>query len=497
MRAQRKWNRRERWQLSIEGWLAGVAAAVLTVGCASMAPPYKTPALPVPAVFSEDPDTAMASAATTAWQDYFVDPRLQGLIAQALANNRDMRTAVLRVDEVRTMYGIQRAERFPMINAQAAFIRSRTPADLSVTGQPLLGNQYQVALGIASWEIDFWGRVRSLDDAALETYMASDEARRAFSIALIAQVVNGDLALRELDERLALARRTIANRQESLRIFSRRVEVGSTSRFELTQVQTLLTQAQALGSQLEQARATQSHALMVLLGASNDSLALARPLDDLGMQTELRAGLPSDLLAQRPDIVAAEHQLKAAHANIGAARAAFFPRVVLIASAGTASAEFSSLFNAGSQAWNFSPNISLPLFDAGRLRNNLSLTETRRDLAVANYEKVVQDAFRDVADALSARRWLSEQVAVGRSTLATQTERERLSKLRYDHGAASFLEVLDAQRDLLSAEQQLVQTRRALLSSRVSLYAALGGGSMALSPLSVSDAPLRLDREQR
>lgn len=463
-------------------------------GCGSLAPPFERPALPVAAQFVRVDDgssasgvvgwtagTVAASAASIGWRDYFIEPRLQALIAQALTHNRDLRVAMLRVQEARAAYGIERADRWPTLNAQGAASRSRTPADLNLSGQPLIGSDYQVALGLASWELDFWGRVRNLQDAALETYLASDEARRAVSISLIAQVVNGDLALREADERLALARRTMASRRESLRIFTRRVEVGATSRLALTQVQTLLTQAEALAAQLEQARASQWQALTLLVGAP-----LAEPgadvvrasLDGPAGLAELHAGLPSDLLTHRPDIVAAEHRLRAAHANIGAARAAFFPRVALTASFGTASAELDGLFASGSGSWRFAPGVSLPIFDGGRLRNNLSLAETRRDIAVAAYDQTVQAAFRDVNDALSARRWLESRVAIARTARATQAERARLSRLRYDQGAAAFLDVLDAERDLLTAEQQLVQVARALLSSRVALYAALGGASM-------------------
>ena len=455
-----------------------LAAAICALaGCALMAPPHETPALPVPAHFAMPAPDKGNPAATTGWRDYFTDQRLQTLIAQALANNRDLRVTALRVQEARAAYGIQRADMLPTLGAQAGLDRSRVPGDLNLTRQPLLGSQYQVGLGLASWEIDFWGRVRSLSDAALQNYLATDAARHAVTLGLIAQVAQSELALRELEERLVLAHQAIASRKESLRIFQRRVDVGSASRLNLTQVQTLLTQAQALGAQLIQARAQQANALALLVGAPVDSAPNAR-LDEVHLPP-LRVGLPSDLLVQRPDIMAAEHQLRAARAQIGAARAAFFPRVALTGSLGTASAELGGLFDSDSQAWTFSPSISLPLFNAGRLRNNLNLTEVRRDIAVANYEKTVQGAFRDVSDALVARQSLAGQLAIAQSAQAAQSERARLSQLRYDHGAAAFLEVLDAQRDLLVAEQQVVQMRRALLSSQVSLYAALGGGALA------------------
>ena len=453
--------------------------ALLGAGCASLAPPYEAPPLPVAAHY-EQPSEAGTDAASTGWRDYFDEPRLQRLIEQALANNRDLRQATLRVAEARAAAGLQHAERLPTLAAQAGEDRSRVPADLNLTGRPLLGSQYQVGLGLASWELDFWGRVRSLDDAALQNYLASAAARRAASLALIAQVASADLALRELDERLALARQTTASRAETLRIFTRRVEVGATSRLNLTQVQTLYTQAQALGAQLEQARAAQAQALTLLVGTPLE--LPPQPLGEQPLFGALRSGLPAELLLARPDILAAEHQLRAAQANIGAARAAFFPRIALTASLGTASAELGGLFDSGSQAWTFAPRISLPLFDGGRRRLNLSLAEARRDQAIAGYEKAVQAAFRDVNDALSAEHWLAEQLTIAEAALAAQRERARLSQLRFDNGAAAFLEVLDAQRDLLAAEQLRVQVRRALLSSRIGLYAALGGGALAPQP---------------
>ena len=463
------------------------SASVLLGGCASMVPLYETPALPVSPQYASHTAGQGVSAAAIGWRDYFADPQLQALLAQALDNNRDLRTAVLQIEQARAVYGIQRADLLPSMGAQAGVSRSRVPGELSPTGRPLLGSQYQAGLGLASWEIDFWGRVGSLRDAALQSYLATEEARRAVTVGLVAQVANSYLTLHELDERIALARQNIASRAETLRIFSRRVEVGSTSRLNLTQVQTLLTQAQALGAQLEQSRETQLHALSLLVGAPVDLPPAAGRLAEQPVLRELAAGLPSDLLTQRPDIVAAEYQLKAANASIGAARAAFFPRVALTGSLGTASTELDGLFASGSQAWTFSPSISLPIFSGGRLRNNLALAELRRDAAVAQYEKTVQGAFRDVADALSARRWLAEQLTIAQAALAAQTERARLSQLRYDNGAAAFLEVLDAQRDLLTAEQQLVQIRRSLLSSGVGLYAALGGG--ALERASTAAAP--------
>lgn len=468
----------------------GIAALALALaGCASMAPGYQRPAAALPGQYADGGPADRAPperppAADTGWRDYFADPALQGLIAQALARNHDLRLAALRVEEARAAYGIQRADRFPSVGVEADGSRSRTPADLNLAGRPLLSNQFQLAVGVSNWELDFWGRVRSLEDAALQSFLASDAARRAAGVSLVAQVAQGYLALRTLDERIALARQTEASRAESMRIFGRRVEVGATSRLDFTQVQTLWQQARALRVQLEQARATQAHALELLLGGPPDAPARAAPAGedaDSGILVPLAPGLPSDLLRNRPDLIAAEHRLKAANASIGAARAAFFPRIALTGAFGTASAELDGLFGSGSRAWRFAPSISLPIFTAGRLRNSLDLAEVRRDMAVAQYEQVVQSAFRDVADALSARYWLAQQVEILRGMRLAQAERARMAQLRYDNGAARYLEVLDAQRDLLAAEQELVQARGALLASQVGLYAALGGGQLERS----------------
>ena len=332
-------------------------------------------------------------------------------------------------------------------------------------------------MSLTSWELDFWGRVRNLNEAALDEFLASESTRRAIELSLVAQVAQNYLSLCELDERIALARQAAASYEKTFHIFSRRVAVGSTSKLELTQVETLLTQAQSLVTQLEQSRAVQVHALTQLTGTPAPSAAPS--LDDAQLLTELQTGLPAELLTQRPDIIAAEWQLRAAHANIGAARAAFFPRIALTGSLGTASAQLDGLFGSGSGAWNFTPSIALPIFDGARNRSGLGFAQARRDLALAQYEKTVQTAFREVADALSGRHGLENQVEVQRRMLTAQRERARLARLRYENGAATYLEVLDAERGLLAAEQLQVQTRRALLSSRVTLYAALGGGSLA------------------
>jgi len=468
--------------------LAVLALAALA-GCASMAPSYERPQAPVPQAYPA-PATAQhgAVAHELAWREFFTDPVLSRLIETALQNNRDLRMAILRVDEARSAFRIQRGERFPEIGVGGQAARSRVPGDLNTIGQSVVGGEYRAEVGLTTWELDLWGRVRSLERSALESWLATEAARQAVHVALVAQVANGYLTVRELDERVQIARQSVASREESYRIFQRRYEVGSTARLEVTQVQTLLAQAQSLLAQLEQQRAAQINALRLLVGGDPGIEPSQEPFDKTTVLAELAPGLPSTLLTSRPDIIAAEHRLLAANANIGAARAAFFPRIALTGSFGTASAELGGLFESGSKAWAFVPTISLPIFDAGQRQANLELSEVRRDMAVAEYEKAIQNAFREVADALAAHHWLRKQLEVQLVGRAAQAERARLAQLRYDRGSAAYLEVLDAQRDLLDVRQQVVQTRRALLSSQIALYSALGGGIDASDSSSQADA---------
>lgn len=491
--------------------LAGAALAVATLaGCANLAPAYQRPALPVPGHYAMAADAA-AVAPPADWRAYFTDARLQALIEQALAHNGDLRIAVSRVAQARAAYGIEAAAQAPTVALQASAERGRVPADLNLTRHPLQARQYQAGVALASWELDFWGRVRNLGDAALANYLATDAARQAAQLALIGQVALTYLDLCDSAERIALARRTLASRQQSYDMAARRTRVGSASPLQLTQVETLLIQARALLLQLQQEHATRQHALALLVGAPVDAAVAGTGAGtdtstgagtgastDAGANTGAGAttplavpapGLPSDLLARRPDIAAAEQRLLAAHANIGVARAAFFPRITLTGALGSASAQLDGLFDPGSRAWTFAPSIALPLFDAGRRRDQLALAEARREEALASYDKTVQSAFRDVADALSAHHWLSAQLQVADDAVRVQRQRAHLSQLRFDSGASSYLDVLDAQRDLLSAEQQQVRARHAVQAARVSLYLALGGGGAAATQSHASTEP--------
>lgn len=464
------------------GWRASRAACALSVfgflsGC-SFAPDHVRPAQPVPAVYNAETVPGRAIA-YLGWRDFFRHAELQHLIEEALANNRDVRIAATRVAEARAAWRIEGASLYPQLDAVGTGTRGRTLFNLPTVGAtPVDVKQISAQLS-ASWEIDFWGRLRNLRDAARWQYLATEEARRGVATSLIAQVANGYLLEREYEERVALAKDSIGTREESLRIMRRRFDVGSGSKLDMMQAQILLAQAQATLQGLEQDRVVNRNALALLVGRPVDIPPGRLSLADVPENMVLPAGLPSDLLTNRPDIVAAEYQLRAANANIGAARAAFLPNISLTGAYGTMSDELDGLFSAGSKAWTFAPTIALPLFNAGRLKGNLDVAKAREERAVAEYERTVQAAFRDVSDALVQRRQLQLQIGTTRTMLDAQRERARLALLRFDNGRSAYLEVLDAQRDLFDAEQALVRLRRAELASIVALYSALGGGFVA------------------
>lgn len=452
--------------------ICGLAGVVLLAGC-SFAPPFHRPPLPVPQQFA-GLSSDSGSVAAVGWQTFFREPQLQTLIADALANNRDIRIATGRVAEARATWQIQGAPLYPQLDAVATGTRGRSIINLPEIGVQRLDQKQVVAQLSAGWEIDFWGRLRNLRDAAREEYLASEEARRAVAIDLVSQVATGYLQAREYEERAALARRTIETRQEALRIARRRYEVGSDSKLEVTQAQTLLGQAETALHALEQDRGVNLNALEMLVGRpvtiEPDSSAEA------WQQTAIPIGLPSDLLVNRPDIVAAEHRLRAANANIGAARAAFLPNINLTGNYGTASSELKGLFGSGSEAWSFTPTITMPLFHGGELAANLDVAQARHSIAVAEYEKAIQTAFRDVSDALVRRQQIGLQIETTVAMVDALSERARLAQLRFENGHSAYLEVLDAQRDLFDTQQTLIELRRAELGSVVALYAALGGG---------------------
>ena len=453
---------------------APVVVFVLLGGC-SFAPDHTRPPMPVPTVWTSPDDRSKEAAQRVEWQQFFRNASLLSLIQTALDNNRDLRIAVARVELARSEYRVQRADMFPQLSGDAAPTRLRLPGKILPGGQDITSNLFAGFLS-ASWEVDLWGRIRNLDEAALDNWLASDEARRAIRLSLIAEVANTWLLSREFDERIALAYQTIETRQDSVRITRRRYEIGYSPRIDLTQAESSLGQAESDMSALEREREQTRNALSVLLGVSAKEETTTLSAVENSVMPELPPGLPSDLLENRPDIREAEDQLRATEADIGAARAAFFPRIALFGQYGSASTALGDLFTNSTGAWIFGAAAAQPLFEGGRLTGNLAAAKAQRKIAVADYERTVQTAFRDVADALAARRWLEKQIEAQQRTVAALTDRAHLADLRYRAGSAPYLEVLDAQRDLFSAQQSLIATRRTRLSSEINLYAALGGG---------------------
>jgi multidrug efflux system outer membrane protein len=449
--------------------------ALVLAGC-SLAPRYERPALPVASQYPAGDSAAAKDAVELGWREMFTDARLQALIATALQNNRDLRTAVLNAERAQALYRVQRAGQLPQVDAQGSLTRGRTPAALSPTGSAVTGSEYQVGLGVTAFELDLFGRVRSLKDAALAQYLATAEARDAARIALIAEVAKAWLADLALREQLDLARKTLEARSEAMALARQRYEAGASSALDLKQVETLVESARVATVTLTRRSAQAGNALRLVVGAPVDAGDQASLLSDQQFLANLPAGLPSQLLAQRPDLRAAELRLQSANASIGVARAAFFPRISLTAGIGSASPELSGLFEAGSRNWSFVPQLTLPIFDAGRNRANLRVSQVDRDLAVADYERSIQIAFREVADALVARGSFEEQVEAQERLRQGQADRLQLAEQRYKAGIASYLDVLDAQRELFDAEQGLVEARQQRLLNLVDLYRALGGG---------------------
>mgnify|MGYP001184967910 FL=1 len=455
-----------------------LALATTVLGACSLIPAFERPAAPVPASF---PLTAAAADAAQAdaiaWRDYFADARLRELIALALDNNRDLRVAVLNIERSRAQYGIQRAALFPSITAGGGQNAQRVPGDLNASGEPVVSRQYSANLGFASYELDFFGRVRSLEEQALQTYLGTEQARRSAQISLIAEVAHTWLRRAADQERLALARRTLETRQKSLDLTQRSFDAGAVSALDLHQAETLLQTARADAARTVALVAQDENALALLVGTGVPAERLSDGLDQaVASVAELPAGVPSEVLSRRPDVVQAEYALRAANASIGAARAAFFPSISLTANVGTASASLDGLFASGSRAWSFMPQIRLPIFEAGRLQASLDVAEIQRDINVAQYEKAIQSAFREVADALAERATLAEQLDAQRKLVDAATKSFELSEARYKAGVDSYLGLLEAQRSLYGAEQALIAARLSDASNRVTLYKVLGGG---------------------
>lgn len=464
--------------------LLAICAAGLLPGC-SMIPTYERPTAPIAADWPVVAGTTTTKGANNAnapaaadleWQSFFSDSALKQIIVQALQNNRDLRIAVLNIEQARAQFQIRRADQFPTLNVQATGLRQPSPT-ANANGGRGISSTYTAGLGITAYELDFFGRVASLKEAAQAQYLASEEGRKATHISLIAAVANNYLSVLADEELIAITGQTLVTRQESLRLSKLRFDNGVTSELDYRLAESLLEAAKATQAQLLRQRALDINTLTLLVGQPLTSELLpGKTLLDASVLADVPEGLPSDLLVRRPDVRQAEKLLLGANANIGAARAAFFPRISLTAGAGSASSSLSGLFKSGSFGWTLVPSLVSPIFDYGRNSAGLATANSSQGIAIAQYEKSIQTAFKEVADALAGQATLGDQLRATQAQANAEGARFRLSDLRYQNGIASQLDLLDAQRSLFAARQAVVQTRLALLQSQVTLYKVLGGG---------------------
>ena len=473
------------------------ALALAALGGCALSPTYQRPDAPVAANYVvTDATPNAAPVATLEWQSFFTDPALRRLIELALANNRDLRVAVLNIEQARAQFQVRQADQFPTINLGASGSRAPVASRSTGAGSSTASGSFEtfnVGLVSSAYELDFFGRVASLKDAALSQYLATEESRKTAQISLIAAVATAYLNVLGDEAQLDVVKQTLGTREESQRLTKLRFDNGASSELDFRQAQSLTEAARVTLAQLKRQRVLDENALTLLVGQPlpADWLATtpaAQTLEQTVLMAELPAGLPSDLLTQRPDIRAAEQQLLATNANIGAARAAFFPRISLTGGYGSTSSELSGLFKAGTYGWSFAPQITLPIFDAGRNQANLEVAKVNKDIAVAQYEKAIQTAFREVADALGGRAALAEQFSAQQAQAEAEAARFKLSDLRYRNGIASFLDALDAQRSLFSVRLGVLQTRLLQLQSQVALYKSLGGGWREPVAVSATDA---------
>ena len=448
---------------------------LLLAGC-TMVPKYERPAAPVSSTWPLGQGTNALTAADIPWTEFFDDPRLQRLIDLSLANNRDFRIAALRVEQTRAQYRIARSALFPDVTAGASAIRQRNPETISITGDALTTTAYDVSVG-AAFELDLFGRVRSLKQEALERYFASEANRTALQIALISEVAVQYLTILQLQEARALAQSTLEAVQNSFNLNKASFEAGVASELDFRTAEAQIQTARVNVATYEQLLSQAENALALLLGQPiPNNLPPGLALREQPLLNDILVGVPSDLLQRRPDIIAAEHNLRAANANIGAARAAFFPRILLTGAAGTASASLSDLFTGPSAAWNFSPQITVPIFQGGRNRANLDVAQLSKQIEIATYERTIQVAFREVADALAVRSFVDQKLAAQQQLVQAQQKRFELTDARYRQGVDNYVDVLLAQQDLYAAQQNLLQFQAARLINIVTLYRALGGG---------------------
>ena len=461
--------------------LTGALALAGLLSACSMAPVYEKPSAPVPTSWSQAPGNDVSTAtAPVQWQQFFGNAELRAVIQLTLENNRDLRAAALNAQSFQALYRIQKSSELPTGGAQAAMSRQRTPADVAHAPSAVTSSTYTAGVGLLSYELDLFGRLSSLTEQALRSYLSMESTRKATALSLVAATASAWMAWQADQQMLNVVTRTLAANEKALELVTAQVDNGIATDLHRLQAQTAVDSTRAQRAQLLRAVEQDLNALQALVGTElPDSMRHAKVAPQQWQISELPVGLPSSVLAQRPDILAAEQQLQAAHANIGAARAAFYPSISLTANVGTASAELSGLFKGSSGAWSFAPQINLPVFSGGRLQANLDYATLQKDMHVAQYEKAIQTAFREVADGLSARQSFVQQIQANQDLLRTSGQYLDLAQLRYDAGVEAYLTVLDAQRNLLNAELGMVQTALQQALSEVNLFKALGGGMLA------------------
>jgi len=454
---------------------AFIAVALVCITGCKLGPDYQRPNVATPAQWRQQTSTP-ETIANIAWWNFFQDAALTNLIAQAVTNNHDVRIAVARIEQAHGNYRAQRSALFPSIDASGGWTRSRAPSPF--TGDAITANQFNL-LGLLSYEVDIWGRLRRLNEAARAELLAAEETRRTVYMTLISEVAATYFDLRALDEQVEISKRTLESREKSLELTRIRFSNGQgiVSELDIRQAETQFYSARATLADLERQVALRENELSLLLGRNPGAIPRGRPLSDPQLHEKIPAGLPSDLLLRRPDLLAAEQRLIAANANIGAARAAYFPTISLTAALGLQSIELRDLFDTGaSGVWRFAPQVATPIFNAGRIAGGVEVARAVRAEALVNYERAIQSAFREVEDSLVSTHKLAEQLAAQEKTVAAERGRLELSTLRYEGGVSSYSDVLDAQRSLFGAELILAQLRSVRLVAIAQLYRALGGG---------------------
>ncbi|WP_394190223.1 efflux transporter outer membrane subunit [Pseudoalteromonas atlantica] len=453
--------------------LASISALVLSA--CQMAPELEDIQLPVADSYAIE--GAKGNIADLKWQQFFKNEKLQALIEQTLTHNKDIKLAALNVQQVRALYQIEDSALYPSIDFSASGTRQRLPADLSSTGNARINESYSATVGMTAYELDLWGKVRNQSDQALQTLYASEQAQTSVKISLIAELVNAWLNYAADKELLALANETLSSQQESLELMEKTYALGAASKLSLAQVQSTVATAKVDIANYQRLLKRDKNALDLLVGtAVAAELLPEQSLDEVLNFPTVPVGMPSELLAQRPDIKAAEYRLLAANANIGVAKAAFFPSISLTANAGTASSDLDNLFSAGTGTWSFIPSINLPIFNMGRNQANLDVAQTQQQVALTTYEQTIQRAFKEVSDALADREGYMQQLTALEELYDSNQITFKLSQARFEKGADSYLQVLDAQRNWVTAGQQLITGKKAFIASQISLYKAVGGG---------------------